>query len=104
MGVEDFGLRRSDPAAKSVPATEVGKSLAHFEAEEGDVIGGEIFRGVSAVAGERDDRNAPIAASHSGCELNELPLGSADAIDRGNEVGDVHQGLLRTIAWSIAVS
>jgi len=59
---------------------------------------------VAAAAGERDDGDTPTTVSHSCCELDELALGSTDAVDGGNEIGDVHQALLPTIAQSMAAS
>src|SRR5512146_1540385 len=99
--MKDLGMRCHEPALKPDPAARVGQAMPHLEAEKGNVVCGKRLRGATAVPGERDDGRVPTTLSHADCEVDDLPLGSTDAVDGGYEVGNVHQRALPARMLSI---
>src|SRR3569833_1002973 len=88
VSVNNFRLCGINPATKPSPATGINEPPTHLKAQERDIGGGEFLCSLSAVAPKRNHSYTPISPGHSCREQDKLSLGSAHAVDCGNQIGN----------------
>lgn len=74
------------------PAARIGEALAHLESGEADARPLQIFTRGLAVAGERDDGDDPSALRQALSKRNDLTFRSTQAVETGNDEGDMAHG------------
>jgi hypothetical protein len=89
MRMENVGRFSEKPTMQADPPAGIGEAFAHLEAHEGGSVVDELVSRFAARSGKSNHSDSPIPAQETFGEKKHLPLGPGQAVERGNDEGDV---------------